>query len=509
MAGAEDLNIGGGTFTALLPDGTTNPNYNQIGSHTLLNGVRNALQNGCLGDGTTNDRAALNTLANVTLQPGGGTIFFGAPYSYRISSDITFPSNVTLQFAQGAALSIDTGVTVTVNGPIRADQTGAVFAGLGSVLTKGFNGAVIMTHDSAGNWSVIDPNGVAVDISASTTNGFQEGYDYAYTHKYPFLVYGAGITHDEIARSRIYCSTPVQFRAGEDQYVKTVGVDMVYTGNMALDFIVFDTMDISEFHIGGQIIYPGNGSVIRLLPTNTLNTGGFIGMTSSTIHFHSVVVSDGTGAPDPTHGGILKATCAGHAIIGMTITIDEAQGGVNQFLVENPTASVSTSFTQNNITLTQLHNFSGIGIAVGTSATHATQLAGNVWKAIINAGVSGSTCISTYGIDELYQVSISGDIGIVLGSSASENLFMVSRNFTNTMWTDGSTAKNCIRIDSQGGVNGYTPVTFANLPNPPHTGMHATVTNSNTNTWGATIAGGGAFVVGAFYNGSVWTVESK
>lgn len=51
--------------------------------------------------------------------------------------------------------------------------------------------------------------------------------------------------------------------------------------------------------------------------------------------------------------------------------------------------------------------------------------------------------------------------------------------------------------------------TFANLPASPITGMMATVTDSNTTTWGATIAGGGANTVLAFWNGSAWTVAAK
>jgi hypothetical protein len=48
--------------------------------------------------------------------------------------------------------------------------------------------------------------------------------------------------------------------------------------------------------------------------------------------------------------------------------------------------------------------------------------------------------------------------------------------------------------------------TFANLPGTPVAGMLATVTDSNTATWGATIAGGGANNVLARYNGTNWTV---
>lgn len=49
------------------------------------------------------------------------------------------------------------------------------------------------------------------------------------------------------------------------------------------------------------------------------------------------------------------------------------------------------------------------------------------------------------------------------------------------------------------------PTAFASLPTATE-GMVAAVTDSNTNTWGATIAGGGANNVLAFYNGSNWTV---
>jgi hypothetical protein len=52
-------------------------------------------------------------------------------------------------------------------------------------------------------------------------------------------------------------------------------------------------------------------------------------------------------------------------------------------------------------------------------------------------------------------------------------------------------------------------VAFANLPGSPVAGMTACITDSNTNTWGATIAGGGANTVLAWYNGSNWTVTGK
>ena len=54
-----------------------------------------------------------------------------------------------------------------------------------------------------------------------------------------------------------------------------------------------------------------------------------------------------------------------------------------------------------------------------------------------------------------------------------------------------------------------TGVAFAALPAAPVAGTLAYVTDSNTATWGATVAGGGANVVLVVFNGSVWTVVGK
>lgn len=50
-------------------------------------------------------------------------------------------------------------------------------------------------------------------------------------------------------------------------------------------------------------------------------------------------------------------------------------------------------------------------------------------------------------------------------------------------------------------------VTFANLPASPTEGMIKGVTDSNTATFGATIAGGGANRVLAYFDGTNWTVS--
>jgi hypothetical protein len=62
-----------------------------------------------------------------------------------------------------------------------------------------------------------------------------------------------------------------------------------------------------------------------------------------------------------------------------------------------------------------------------------------------------------------------------------------------------------------GGMMGATPGTFASLPTAAAglEGMEANVTDSNTETWGATVAGGGSLHVKVRCNGTNWTVVGK
>jgi hypothetical protein len=51
--------------------------------------------------------------------------------------------------------------------------------------------------------------------------------------------------------------------------------------------------------------------------------------------------------------------------------------------------------------------------------------------------------------------------------------------------------------------------TFSSLPASPIEGMLAGISDSTTNTWGATITGGGSFHVLGHYDGNSWTVVGK
>lgn len=80
-------------------------------------------------------------LALLDIPSDGGIIFLPSTKNgstYKIDSNITIPSNVSLWFATGAKLSIDSGKILTINGQILAGSQ-QIFSGDGSVLGSTIN----------------------------------------------------------------------------------------------------------------------------------------------------------------------------------------------------------------------------------------------------------------------------------------------------------------------------------------------------------------------------------
>lgn len=105
---------------------------NTITNSQTWNGViYNVKAYGAKGDGSTDDAAKIADAINAA-SVNGGIVYF-PPGTYVIGSALTFPSNVTSEFSNGAKLSINTGITVTMNGPIHAGLY-QIFSGAGTVI---------------------------------------------------------------------------------------------------------------------------------------------------------------------------------------------------------------------------------------------------------------------------------------------------------------------------------------------------------------------------------------
>lgn len=113
-------------------------------------------------------------------------------------------------------------------------------------------------------------------------------------------------------------------------------------------------------------------------------------------------------------------------------------------------------------------------------------------------GFSNAALIS---LDKKSATDVQGIFGDSTGGN-STGPWMQFRNSSSVVST----------LDANGLFNAAavrgTAVTFANLPTPVE-GMMVAVTDSNTATWGATIAGSSTNHVLAYYNGTNWTVAGK
>lgn len=97
-------------------------------------------------------------------------------------------------------------------------------------------------------------------------------------------------------------------------------------------------------------------------------------------------------------------------------------------------------------------------------------------------------------------VSVSGGIASVAGGPGGEAALYGNDGATSVVASTSVTITGPVAL---------VPVAFASLPASPSEGMVAWVNDSNTATWGATVAGGGANKVLVVFNSANWTVAGK
>ena len=145
--------VGGKGSSSFVYDGTTQRWVLQgIGyDYPLVYHVRNF---GAVGDGSTDDHAALTAAANAAAVNGGRVHF--PPGTFKVAAPVTFPANVTCHFDEAASLA-PTGAGVTINGHVSAHPNQPIFAGTGhlsSVAQTGAGGAVTASGTPTANYSV-------------------------------------------------------------------------------------------------------------------------------------------------------------------------------------------------------------------------------------------------------------------------------------------------------------------------------------------------------------------
>lgn len=87
-------------------------------------------------NGSVDATGALATAAVISAAGGGNVIVEGG--TYRVTSNTTIARGATIEFRQGGKITVDTGMTLTITGTLRAPRT-QIFTGSGTV-TFGYGG---------------------------------------------------------------------------------------------------------------------------------------------------------------------------------------------------------------------------------------------------------------------------------------------------------------------------------------------------------------------------------
>lgn len=191
------------------------------------------------------------------------------------------------------------------------------------------------------------------------------------------------------------------------------------------------------------------------------------------------------------------------------------------------------NYSNNGIDLIGNGSNGSVGIGVlggGCSAATAcdwrqiaTQTSAGSNHGHINGWVTGNFPSGTFVVQE--SMESNGNFGLGTGNNTNNTLLSLASTgaigWQNGTTTDAGLARNAAGVVE---VNNGTPgsfrdllartvrgnaVVFASLPGSPVEGMMAAVTDSTTNTWGATITGSGTNHVLAYYDGTNWTVGAK
>lgn len=465
VGAAEAVLITGGTAVSGAASGTVTftPLNNHSGAWTIQSAT----------DGIQEAVASLGASGGTVLVPVG---------AYTLNADVSFAnkSNVRILVMPGATFSGSGVLPVSPNASLKS---------IVSRIALNYTGSVMMIHAPAtsNQWMTYKPDGSILDVTGTTTQGLQESINYAQDNGYPLLVMGGGIVFPgSSAVSRLTCSTPISFPTGWGNTYHFIGVDLHYTGNVASDFITFDSADLTEvdFH-HSEIIYPGNGAAVRFNPAAN-NGEDFAGFTSSTFRLGTIaIVNPVTLSPESTHGigvrismpdlGLGLANGDG-LFTNVSLYVAEINSGLTGIQVDNPGAG--NTFSKNTITAPAIHGQGTTGVAVGTSAGAANLIFGNHWSLNI-AGAPASTALSAWGGlssgggGDLYEAALSGSAtGLLLNSSAANNMFLIAHNGCATPVTNNAaSATNRLLVTGvptrATPVVGASPYTFTNTAGRP------------------------------------------
>lgn len=260
------------------------------------------------------------------------------------------------------------------------------------------------------------------------------------------------------------------------------------------------------FSAGGVTAWDANHSIAGLgagveiaLAVNTGATGAILTNGGVLVGSSETLATGAITASTPVVDAAQTWNAVGTTFAGFKLTVTDtaSAAGSNAIEVKGGASGTTNLFTLDKAGTATFNGATpivvgNIGVGNGVSNTLSngtlalnTSGAGSQMDFYVNAGLRVR-------IPNANNIQIGSSVDVGFGRNASG----VGEVNNGTLGTYGDLKVRAIQHNGQ---------KFANLPTGV-AGMTAYVTDSTVNTWGATIAGGGANKVLAFYNGTNWTV---
>jgi hypothetical protein len=310
-------------------------------------------------------------------------------------------------------------------------------------------------------------------------------------------------------------SEQITFPPLEDWWFEASQCNITFSAAVNGPGFSFDSVMASHFVWNGIIVYQpavaSDSYIVEFRPVNPVPKDGIITVTSSYFRFEVM-------AANPTAIGVIRYAIDLASIGGNTFDFIEVNGG--QFGIVANAACVTCVFQQNIINAPNIHSNTTAGVIIGGITTNQANYGTNIWHVNIS---STATCFTTWGYqDEVNAACSAATNGLVFNTGATGN----SYNLAYTPGVTGPLIDN--GTNNSGFLNGLIKATnawisakrlnaiagnTAALPTcgsaTAPEGSLASVTDANSNVWGAGVAGGGANHILAYCDGSGWTISGK
>lgn len=407
------------------------------------------------------------TNANVTLTP----LQYGKEVIV-LTGTLTASVNIIFPAALGKTWTVvnqTTGVfVVTLKTPsgagIVSTNNQVVFGDGTNILgVQAFNpGIVRMFRVNTNQWLVRNPNGSAVDISATTTGGLQEAINAAVSGGWDLNVDGGGVTgsvYPGTDVATITATSSVSFPPMSNKNIKinSLTINFTLSGTSTPGFL-FDSMKGCKIQTDCTINYTGNGQTVKFKPVGVRPADNLIGITNCYIEIpRSLYLAGGSDSTSACIG--IDAASTGTMVNNIILFREQGGGGVAKYGFYMP----DSLFSQNVVTIIYIHDVLNRGIQNGTT-TGNTNTA-NDWRiGVLNPTASGSIGIETYASFETTNfaaVNGSGtlDIGIKLQTNTVSNIVTIRRAATvaTAVFSDlGTAGSNIIFTTGKINANGLT-----------------------------------------------------